>query len=64
MITVIVAVVLLVAVTVVLGSEVGRASRLTAYSIESAYDCQFNPANGSELVPCASKISANLSLYL
>jgi hypothetical protein len=62
--TVIVAVVLLAAVTVVLTSEVGRASRLTALSIESAYDCKFNPENGSLAIPCASKISANLSLYL
>lgn len=63
-ITVITALLLLVALAVVLATEVGRGSKFATDSIEKAYDCEFNPDNNSLAVPCASKISANISQYL
>jgi hypothetical protein len=63
-IMVIVVVLVVGTVVVVLTIEVGRASSWATKSIENAYYCEFNPLPDSLNVPCAQKISANLSLYL
>jgi hypothetical protein len=63
-ITAITAMVVIVTVAVVLTIEVGRASSLATTSIESAYHCEFSPHLNSTAIPCAEKISANLSIYL